>query len=148
APTGVGGYADKGYTHDAQVVTYNGPDTAYSGHEILIASNGAFSGTDKVVILDVTDNSNPVFIAEATYPNAGYAHQGGFTEDQRYFIMGDETDEQAFAMNSTTLVFDFLDLDNPTLASPYTGPSAAIGHNGYVKDDLFCLANYRAGMRV
>lgn len=148
APTGVGGYADKGYTHDAQVVTYNGPDTAYSGHEILIASNGAFSGTDKVVILDVTDKSNPVFIAEATYPNAGYAHQGWFTEDQRYFIMGDETDEQAFGMNSRTLVFDFLDLDNPILSSTYNGPSAAIDHNGYVKDDLFFLANYRAGMRV
>src|SRR5690606_13003281 len=59
-----------------------------------------------------------------------------------------ETDEQAFGMNSRTLVFDFLDLDNPILSSTYNGPSAAIDHNGYVKDDLFFLANYRAGMRV
>ncbi|WP_223032558.1 choice-of-anchor B family protein [Hanstruepera marina] len=157
-PVSEGGYADRGYTHDAQVVTYNGPDNSpdpnttsvpsYIGREILVASNGTFSNNDKLVFIDVTDKTNPVVISEVAYSNPGYAHQGWFTDDHRYFIMGDETDEQSYGMNTRTLVFDVQDLDNPTLSSTYFGPSMAIDHNGYVKGDKFYLANYRAGMRV
>jgi len=46
------------------------------------------------------------------------------------------------------VVFDFQDLDNPRQHMIYNGPTAAIDHNGYVKGDLFYLANYRAGIRV
>ena len=148
SPTTLGFYDGDGYTHDAQVVTYDGPDSGYSGSEILVASNGSFGGDDKLIILNVTNKSNVTKIAEVSYSQPGYAHQGWFTDDHRYFIMGDETDEQAFGMNSRTLIFDFLDLDNPVLASTYLGPSAAIDHNGYVKGNTYFLANYRAGMRV
>ncbi|PNQ74996.1 regulator [Hanstruepera neustonica] len=158
SPTTIGNYTDSGYTHDAQVITYNGPDTSpdpntttistYVGREILVASNGSFTNNDKLVFLDVTDKSNVVKISEITYPQPGYAHQGWFTEDHRYFIMGDETDEQSFGMNTRTLVFDVQDLDNPILSSTYFGPSTAIDHNGYVKGDRFYLANYRGGLRV
>ena len=34
-PVAAGGYGDNNYSHDAQVVTYNGPDTDYTGREIL-----------------------------------------------------------------------------------------------------------------
>ncbi|QXP60822.1 choice-of-anchor B family protein [Olleya sp. HaHaR_3_96] len=156
-PTVVGSYSGKGYTHDAQVITYNGTDnnatsptvtgvSSYIGREILLASNGG--SNDRVVLLDVTDKSNPQFISEITYPNPGYAHQGWFTDDHRYFIFGDETDEQNFGFGTRTFVFDMLDLDNPVLSSTYEAPIAAIDHNGYVKGDQFYLANYRAGMRV
>jgi len=154
-PTISGSYAASGYTHDAQVITYNGPDTnasniagvsSYVGRQILAASNGG--SNDKVVFLDVTDKSNPQFISEITYPNPGYAHQGWFTEDHKYFIFGDETDEMNYGNNTRTLVFDVNDLDNPSLLSTYYGPSTAIDHNGYVDGNKFYLANYRAGMRV
>jgi choice-of-anchor B domain-containing protein len=46
------------------------------------------------------------------------------------------------------LIFDFNDLDNPVLSSTYTGPTAAIDHNGYVKDGKYYLSNYTAGLRV
>ena len=144
-PQGLGGYADDGYSHDAQVITYNGPDTDYSGREIYIGSNG---NTDRVVILDVTDKANVIHISDFTYPQTVYAHQGWFTEDQRYFILGDEIDEQQFGFNTKTIIFDFSDLDNPLLSSTYTGPTAAIDHNGYVKGNEYYLANYRAGLRV
>ena len=98
--------------------------------------------------LDVTDKNNVISISEFTYPQTAYAHQGWFTEDQRYFILGDELDETSFGFNTKTLVFDFSDLDNPTLSSTYTGPTAAIDHNGYVKGNEYYLANYRAGMRI
>lgn len=144
-PTFINDYTEAGYTHDAQVVTYNGPDMDYTGREIYIGSNG---NTDKVVILDVTDKNNVVLISDFTYPQTAYAHQGWFTDDQRYFILGDEQDEQNFGFNSKTIIFDFNDLDNPILSSTYLGTTPAIDHNGYVKGDEFFLANYRAGLRV
>ena len=142
-PINLGNFNDEGTTHDAQVVTYKGPDTRYTDKEILIGSNET-----KVVILDVTDKNNIEKISAINYTQLGYTHQGWFTEDQRYFILGDETDEQNFGMNTRTLVFDFNDLENPILSSTYSGPSSAIDHNGYVKGNEFFMASYRAGIRV
>jgi choice-of-anchor B domain-containing protein len=144
-PALLGDYTAGGYSHDAQVITYNGPDTEHVGKEIYIGSNG---NTDKVVILDVTDKTNVIPLSDFTYPQTAYAHQGWFTEDHRYFILGDEVDESSFGFNTKTLVFDFSDLDNPIASSTYFGPTPAIDHNGYVKGNKYYLANYRAGMRV
>jgi len=142
-PVKLGGYSDEGYTHDVQVVNYNGPDSRYTNKEIFIGSN-----ENKIVVLDVTDKANITKISQIDYSQIGYTHQGWFTEDQRYFILGDETDEQNFGMNTRTLVFDFSDLQNPTLSSTYFGSSSAIDHNGYVKNNEFFMASYRAGLRV
>lgn len=142
-PVAAGGYGANGYTHDAQVVSYNGPDADYTGREIFIGAN-----ENQVVIADVTEKSNPVAISALNYNNIGYTHQGWFTEDQRYFILGDELDEINDGFNSRTLVFDFSDLDNPVLHTTYLGATSAIDHNGYVKGNDFFLANYTAGMRV
>ena len=142
-PIGEGGYSGSGYTHDAQVVVYNGPDSDYTGKEIYIGSN-----EDKVVIVDVTDKTNPVLISAVTYTNDAYTHQGWFTEDLTYFIVGDEIDELNFGFNTRNIVFDFTDLDNPQLSFEYSGPTSATDHNGYVDGDKFYLANYKAGMRV
>lgn len=142
-PTAAGGYGLNNYSHDAQVVTYSGPDTDYTGREILIGSNANI-----VALVDITDKANPVEISTITYPTIGYTHQGWFTEDQRYFLLGDETDEIDFGFNTRTIVFDFNDLDNPVLSFEYEGPTEAIDHNGYVLGDLFYLSNYRAGMRL
>lgn len=139
-PVDEGGFF--GYSHDAQVLNYNGPDTDYAGQEILIGSN-----ENEVVVVNVTDKSNPQIISSIAYTNIGYTHQGWFTENLKYFILGDETDEQSFGGNTRTIVFDFTDLDNPAFHMDYNGPTAAIDHNGYVKDDTFYLANYSAGVR-
>ena len=142
-PIGEGGYSGSGYTHDAQVVVYDGPDSDHTGKEIYIGSN-----EDKVVIVDVTDKTNPVLISAVTYTNDAYTHQGWFTEDLNYFILGDEIDELNFGFNTRNIVFDFTDLDNPQLSFEYSGPTSATDHNGYVDGDKFYLANYKAGMRV
>ncbi|AEH01033.1 choice-of-anchor B family protein [Lacinutrix sp. 5H-3-7-4] len=150
-PVAAGGYANGGYSHDAQVVTYNGPDnnaeipgvSSYIGREILIGSNET-----EIVLVDITDKANPVEISTISYNNVGYTHQGWFTENQQYFILGDELDEQNFGGNTRSLVFDFSDLDNPTFQMEYFGPTLAIDHNGYVKDNIYYQANYRAGVRM
>ena len=142
-PTAAGGYETNGYSHDAQVVTYNGPDQDYQGAEILIGSN-----ENEVVIVNVSDKNAPVEISRTSYPQIGYTHQGWFTDDQRYFIAGDELDELNFGIPSRTLVFDFLDLDAPTLFFAHQGGTNAIDHNGYVHNGKFYLSNYTAGIRM
>ena len=142
-PLGEGGYAGSGYTHDAQVITYNGPDSDYTGREIYVGSN-----ENEVVIVDVTDKANPVLISTATYTNDAYTHQGWFTEGLNYFIVGDEVDELDFGFNTKTIVFDFTDLDNPQFDFDHFGTTTAIDHNGYTKGDKYYLANYTAGMKV
>ena len=144
-PSVVGNMSTWGYCHDAQVVLYDGPDPDYQGREIFV---GAFSGNKKINIIDVTDKNNPTFISSVTYANKYYTHQGWFTEDKRFFIAGDEVDEETIGINTRTLVFDLNDLDNPSLYYSYSGPTAAIDHNGYVVGNRFYLANYNAGMRV
>lgn len=141
-PIAAGGISDGGYSHDAQVITYTGPDTDYTGKEILIGSN-----ENEVVIADISDKLNPVIISTIAYQNIGYTHQGWFTEDLKYFIVGDEVDEINFGGNTRTLVFDFTDLDNPALHHTHLSPTDAIDHNGYVKGNTFYMANYRAGVR-
>ena len=92
-PVFVGCYNDRsgantrGYTHDAQCVTYSGPDARYRGRQICVGSNEA-----EINIADVTDKSNPVTVGRNSYPNVAYAHQGWFDEEQRYFYMNDELD--------------------------------------------------------
>ncbi len=142
-PQPAGGYSMGSYSHDAQVVTYNGPDTDYTGREILIGSN-----VDEVVLVDITDKANPLPISTISYGQTGYTHQGWFTEDQRYFILGDELDELDFGLMSRTIIFDFTDLDNPIAHTEYGGPTPAIDHNGYVKNNRYYLANYTAGLRI
>jgi len=142
-PVEAGGYPADGYTHDAQIVIYQGPDADYTGQEIMFASN-----ENEIVIVDITDKNSPVQISTIDYANYSYVHQGWLTEDHRYFLLGDETDEIDFGFNSRTMIFDFEDLDNPLLDFIYEGATGATDHNGYVVGDRFYLANNGAGMRV
>ncbi len=143
SPTRVGSYSAGGYSHDSQVITYNGPDSDYAGKEIHIGSN-----EDEIVVVDVTNKSNPRRISNLDYPGVEYAHQGWFTEDQRYFLLGDEVDEIRAGGPTRTIVFDLLDLDNPRVSSIYEGETNASDHNGYVKGNIFYQACYKAGLRV
>jgi len=142
-PVGEGGYGLDDYSHDAQVVTYSGPDSDYTGREILVGSN-----ENAVVIVDITDKSSPQPISSTSYGNVGYTHQGWFTEDQKYFIVGDELDEFNVGFNTRTIVFDFTDLDNPQFDFEHFGTTPAVDHNGYVLGNRYYMANYSAGMRA
>ena len=143
SPVSEGGFAAGGYSHDVQVITYTGQDTDHTGKEILVGSN-----ENEIVIADVSDKANPTILSTIAYSNIGYTHQGWFTEDLNYFIVGDELDERNFGNNTRTLVFDLSDLDNPLYDFDYLGPTLAIDHNGYPNGNDYFLANYRAGVRV
>lgn len=148
APTFAGCLGRNGYVHEAQCVTYTGPDTAHQGKEICFTSNGRFDNTDTIGIDDVTNKGAVVQLARVGYPQAGYAHQTYTTEDQQYMLMDDEFDEQDFGLNSRTLIWDIRDLDNPIYMGSFLGPTAAVDHNQYIRGSYAFQSNYRAGLRI
>ena len=147
-PQILGGYPNERYTHDAQVVNYKGPDTKFQGKEIFFGSNSDGGKNNRIVILDVTDKSNPSKISTIDYSGAGYTHQGVLSEDHRYFFLGDELDELEFGLKTQTRIFDFSSLKEPSLHFKYFSNFDAIDHNGYIVGEYFFLANYTAGLRV
>ena len=137
------GCSNTGYTHDAQCVVYNGPDTAHQGREICVESS-----VKDVVITDVTDKDNTFIIGTGTYPQVEYVHQGWFTEDHRYFFQNDELDEGRRGNNTKTIVWDMIDLDDPVVLDEYLALTEVIDHNLYIKGDYMYQSNYFAGLRI
>jgi choice-of-anchor B domain-containing protein len=139
-----------GYSHETQVVTYNGPDTTYQGREIMLSSNGKQGGVDTFSILDVTNKASTTRLSSKTYAGAGYTHQGWLTEDQRYFFMNDELDEQGGTTGGKTRthLWDVADLDNPVYRGFVDLATTSIDHNMYVKDGFLFETNYTTGLRM
>ena len=137
-----------GYSHDAQIVNYKGPDQDHFGKEIYIGSN-----EDRVVFVDVTNKSEPNLISTFFYDHQ-YTHQSWLTNDHKYALLGDELDELdsdyelKIDAKTRTIVINLTDLDNPVLHHNYEAETKAIDHNGYVNGTEFFLASYTAGLRV
>ena len=131
------------YIHDTQCVIYRGPDEDYTDHELCINSSERHMS-----VVDVTNKALPVQISKLTYPKVAYSHQGWFTEDQSFFLMGDEGDETDHGTNTRTLIFDMKDLDAPVLVGAHEAETASIDHNLYIKNGLVYQSNYTSGLRV
>jgi choice-of-anchor B domain-containing protein len=88
-PNSPGCASQDGYVHDAQCVTYNGPDRRYRGRNICIGYN-----EDTVTVYDSTNkNGNPAseVLSRLSYPGATYCHQGWWTERNwhQYVLLND-----------------------------------------------------------
>lgn len=143
-PQLVGCYGGDGYTHDIHCVDYHGPDAQYRGREICVASN-----EDTVTVLDVTDKSDVTMLARTPYETSAYTHQGWFTEDHGYFLLGDELDELDGTVDeTTTYVWDLTDLDAPELTGMHGTGNTSIDHNIFIKDGLAYKSNYTSGLRI
>lgn len=142
-PTIMGDFGNDGYTHDAQVVTYSGPDVTYQGRQIAFCCN-----ENTLTIADVDDPLNSTQLGRVGYPSVAYSHQGWLTEDHRYFLLGDELDEVNFGNNTRTIIWDVQDLNNPVVIGEFLSSVAAIDHNLYTKGNLVYQSNYRAGLRI
>lgn len=138
-----GCFDQDGYTHDAQCVVYNGPDSEHTGKEICFNAN-----TDTLTIVDVTTKSAPIQLSRTGYENSQYTHQGWLTEDQRYYLMNDERDEQNNGHNTRTYIWDLLDIDAPQLIGFYSGPEESTDHNLYIKGNYAYLSNYSSGLSI
>ena len=143
APRTAGCFSLDGYTHETQCVVYMGPDTIYRDREICLNSN-----EDTLTIVDATDKLEQVQLSRTGYGGSAYTHQGWLTDDQRFFLVNDEGDEQAFRHPTRTWIWDVSDLDAPVLLTYYDGPTPSIDHNLYVRGNLVYESNYRSGLRV
>ncbi|MEO0404360.1 MAG: choice-of-anchor B family protein, partial [Bacteroidota bacterium] len=143
-PVLVGAFGEDGYTHDCQVVNYHGPDPDYCDSEISFNCN-----EESVTVVDVTQKDDCQLLDTETYENVGYTHQGWLTEDHRYFIVNDETDElQGLATNTKSFIWDVQDLDNIELLAVYEGTATSIDHNMYIRWNQVFQSNYRSGLRI
>ena len=133
------------HVHDVQCVVYEGPDRRYTGREICFASSPQ---PNTLTISDVTDKNDPVILSVSPYPGDGFAHQGWLTENQRYFLFGDELDELDFGHNTRTHVWDTADLTAPALIGTFESSAPATDHNMYVRNRYVYQSNYRAGLRI
>ena len=148
APVFAGCITTDGYTHEAQVLVYDGPDATYRGRELLVMYQGQGSTTvgGQVSFFDVTNKSAPVRISTAFYPNPGYSHQGWFTPDRRQILINDEFDTDA--RGARTVVLNVADLDAPEFAFNYFAPVATYAHNLYVIGRYAYTSNYTSGLRI
>lgn len=138
------GRSGTGYTHDAQCVTYQGPDADHQGDEICFGANET-----AISIANVTDKENPQALSTMSYPDYGYVHQGWLTEDQRYFFSNDELDELTGNVDNTrTLIWDVSDLENPQFVDEYFFDNASSDHNLYIKGNTMYQSNYVSGLQV
>ena len=142
-PAFAGAFEADGYTHDAQIIVYDGPDAAYQGREIAFASN-----EDTLTIVDVTNKNNMVQVSRNGYAQDGYTHQSWITEDHRYVYLCDELDETAQGGPTRTHIWDCQDLDNPIYLGFHGGTNESIDHNLYIQGNRIYLASYSAGLRV
>ena len=144
-PTSAGCFSADGYTHDAQCVNYDGPDLDHQGKEICFNSN-----LDTLTIVDVTNKAGPAMLSRTGYSGSRDTHQGWLTEDQVYFLLGDESDEadNPDVTNTRTYLWDVSDLDDPALIGSHDSTTTATDHNQYVKGSYTYQSNYRAGLRI
>ena len=169
-PVFVACYGDDGYVHDAQCVTYKGPDARYYGAELCFCYN-----ENTITIIDVTNKANIHLISRTSYPDFSYVHQGWLSTDQTHLVFDDEYDEITNpTKNKTTrtMMLNIVDLQQPTNFQEHFGTTATVDHNLYIRKatdpgqpasatavseemaslygttDLIYQANYEAGLRI
>ena len=149
-PTSPGCDPQDGYVHDAQCVTYNGPDTKYVGRDICYGYN-----EDSLTIYDVTNRPNSTVISRTSYQGASYTHQGWLLDKkwQDFLVMDDEYDEYdkvepAADGHPVTYIWNITSLEKPLQTGYYKSESYSVDHNQYIIDGKSYQSNYGGGLRI
>ena len=137
-----------GYSHDAtSVLVTDDRVSACKANtdtcEVLLDFNET-----EIELWDFSDQHAPVLLSSTTYDNVGYVHSGWWTEDGRYLFVHDEFDENQADLDTTVRVFDLADLTDPQLVKTWTGSTAAVDHNGYVRGSRYFMSNYTRGLTI
>ena len=142
-PQFAGCFSADGYTHDAQCVSYVGPDSDYRDSEVCFAFN-----EDTLTIVDVTNKATPRSISRASYPGV-YTHQGWASDDHMFLLLGDEADEGELRPQHA---HEGLGSDRPRPSAAHWHARSSLtppsNHNLYIRGRLVYQANYRAGLRL
>jgi choice-of-anchor B domain-containing protein len=146
APTYAGCYSEDGYVHDAHCVIYDGPDTAYTGHEICVMSSPGAPSGHTVTIVDVTHKEQMRTLSVIGYPNPAYSHQGWLLDGHRYYLHNSETTTR---VPQGIDIFDLASLTDPQHIGFFENPAQSTQHNLYQADDGYVYqSNYSSGLRM
>ncbi len=139
-----------GYSHDAASMLAQGAPACGTPAErcpVLFDFN-----EDTFDLYDMSDAQAPRLLSSTTYEGAAYVHSGWPTEDGRHVFVHDELDELygtgTGEVRTLVRVFDLADPGAPALATTWSGSTAAIDHNGYVRGNRYFMSNYARGLTV
>ena len=139
-----------GYSHDAASMLAQGVPVCGPQAErcpVLFDFN-----EDTFDLYDMSDAEAPRLLSSTTYEGAAYVHSGWPTEDGRHVFVHDELDELygtgTGEVRTLVRVFDLADPGAPALATTWSGSTAAIDHNGYVRGNRYYMSNYARGLTV
>lgn len=99
-------------------------------------------------IWDVTIPSSPARLSRLPYSNSRYTHSGWPSEDQQFLFIQDELDERDQGLQTTLRVVSIADLQAPAVVGNWTGPTAAIDHNGFSRGNRYYMSNYTRGLSI
>lgn len=101
-----------------------------------------------VDVWDITNAASPVRLSRTPYTNSAYTHSGWPSEDGQFLFVHDELDEQNLGLQTTLRTFSLADLTAPVEVNAWSGPTAAIDHNGFVRGNRYYMSNYSRGLTV
>ena len=136
------------YSHDATSMLVDDDRASACSANVVACEVLIDFNENEIEIWDFSDQAAPKLLSRTTYTNANYVHSGWWTEDGRYLFVHDELDELYAGLRTTVRIFDLEDLTKPVLAKIWTGPSAAVDHNGYVRGNRYYMSNYTRGLAV
>lgn len=137
-----------GYSHDASSLPVSDSRKAScaaagTACEVLIDFN-----EHSIDLWDFSRQASPRLLSSTVYSELGYVHSGWWSEDGRYLFVQDELDEIYYRLKTTLRVFDISNLEQPSLATIWRGPTGAIDHNGFVRGNRYYMSNYTRGVTV
>ncbi|MGH1365936.1 MAG: choice-of-anchor B family protein [Calditrichia bacterium] len=92
-------------------------------------------------IIDISDKTNPVFLAKITHPQ-DFTHSSWTLKDNKHIIVTDEVD------GLTARIWNIEDLSNISLVAEYSANLQSLVHNPYVRDDFVFISHNTEGFRV
>lgn len=135
------------YTHDAASMVVD-DNRALQGCQRNSCTVLMDFNEQSVRLWDISTLTGAGALADLTYPNASYVHSGWWSEDKRFVFIHDELDEREFGLNTTVRVMNVDNLKQPVIVKEWTGPTAAIDHNGYTRGNRYYISNYQRGTTI
>ena len=141
-----------GYSHDAASMLATDARATTCGPPATRCPVLFDFNEDTFDLYDMSDAQAPRLLSSTTYEGAAYVHSGWPTEDGRHVFVHDELDELygtgTGEVRTLVRVFDLADPGAPALATTWSGSTAAIDHNGYVRGNRYFMSNYARGLTV
>ena len=131
------------------ILLWDGPDDVFEVHDIYVDTSGVAilnCGYEGMKIMNFSNPSSPIQIQNiSVYNEQGYNHQGSITENNEYYIFGDET--PGTRLKKATIHDDFTLSINTIFGRP-NEPYDKTPHNITCSNNFAYVAYYNEGLRI